>query len=342
MFFKPTKYAFAILIAAFLLGGGGLGGWLKPDLPIAGSIVRMLFGGSGPDSTSPRAASASAGGAAGETLRIASFNIQVLGTSKMGKPEVVATLSEIIRQFDVVAIQEIRSKDPEIIPRLVKQVNAEGGNYKFVIGPRLGRTVSKEQYAYVFDANRVLYNPDSVGTVLDPSDVPHREPFFVQFLARTDQPEKAFSFWLVNIHTDPDEVPQELAALAQVYSIMKNTRFAEDDVILLGDFNAAASEMLPLGQVPGLQTVIANQPTNTRLTKSYDNLLFDQATVNEFTGSSGVYSIQDRHGMKLEQALEVSDHLPVWAEFSVWESGLGGGASGGRVATLPASSDASR
>lgn len=337
MFFKPTKYAFAILIVAFLLGGGGLGGWLKPDLPIAGSIVRTLFGGSSPTTTAT-----SAGITEGESLRIASFNIQVLGTSKMSKPEVVDTLAEIIRQFEIVAIQEIRSKDPEIIPRLVKQVNAEGRNYKFVIGPRLGRTVSKEQYAFVFDADRVLYNPDSVGTVLDPSDVLHREPFFTQFLAKTDQPERAFSFWLVNIHTDPDEVPQELAALAQVYAIMKNTRFGEDDVILLGDFNAAASEMLPLGQVPGLQTVIANEPTNTRMTKSYDNLLFDQDTLNEFTGKSGVYSIQKRHGMKLEQALEVSDHLPVWAEFSVWESGVGGDASGGRVAAAPASADGSR
>jgi hypothetical protein len=39
------------------------------------------------------------------------------------------------------------------------------------------------------------------------------------------------------------------------------------------------------------------------------------------------------HNLTMEQALEVSDHLPVWAEFSSTEGGLPG-----RIATKPESS----
>ena len=57
-----------------------------------------------------------------ETVRIASFNIQVFGTSKMAKAHVVDTLAKVIRNFDVVAIQEVRAKSNDVIPSFVKHV----------------------------------------------------------------------------------------------------------------------------------------------------------------------------------------------------------------------------
>ena len=43
-------------------------------------------------------------------LLIASFNIQVFGQSKLSKPQVVEILAQVARQFDIVAIQEVRAK----------------------------------------------------------------------------------------------------------------------------------------------------------------------------------------------------------------------------------------
>src|SRR5262245_60391696 len=43
------------------------------------------------------------------TIRLASFNIQVFGRTKIDKPVVMATITRIVQQFDVVAIQEVRS-----------------------------------------------------------------------------------------------------------------------------------------------------------------------------------------------------------------------------------------
>jgi hypothetical protein len=62
-------------------------------------------------------------------------------------------------------------------------------------------------------------------------------------------------------------------------------------------------------------------PTNTRGNKTYDNILFDGRSTVEYTGQSGVGNVQAVFGLGEEQALEVSDHLPIWATFSALEGG---------------------
>ena len=229
-------------------------------------------------------------------------------------------LAHVIRQFDLVAIQEVRAKADNVIPDLVTTVNSNGSRYNFVIGPRLGRSNSKEQYTYVFNTNTVEHDPSSVGTVNDPKDLLHREPFVTRFRARTQSPAQAFTFWMVNIHTDPDEVPEEVDALADVFQVMQKARADEDDVILLGDLNASEKQLGRLGKLPGMQWTVSGVTTNTRKTKAYDNILFQGQATREYTGRWGVYDLERNLGLSREQALQVSDHLPVWAEFRVWEA----------------------
>ncbi len=255
-----------------------------------------------------------------DKLLIATFNIQVFGKSKLADRNVLNALSEIIRQFDVIAIQEIRAKEDNILPEFVAAINADGSQYDFIIGPRLGRSVSTEQYAYVFDRTRVECDRGAVGTVIDSSDQLHREPYVARFRSRTQSPQDSFTFWLVNIHTDPDEVQEEVSALADVFMLMQQARADEDDVILLGDLNASESQLGRLGQVPGIRWVVNNAMTNTRQNKAYDNILFHSQATAEFSGRWGVFDVETTYGLTRDQALLISDHLPVWAEFSVWES----------------------
>lgn len=254
------------------------------------------------------------------SLFIASFNIQVLGRSKLSKPGVKEQLAYILRQFDLIAIQEVRSKEDTILPELVAAVNANGSQYSFIIGPRLGRSNSKEQYVFVFNTLTVEHDPTSVGTMTDTNDLLHREPMVTRFRARTHSPAQAFTFWMVNIHTDPDEVPQEIDALADVYQVMQRARSDEDDVILLGDLNANESQLGRLGQIPGMHWAVRGVMTNTRQTKAYDNILFQSQSTREFTGRWGVYDLERNLRISRDEALKISDHLPVWAEFQVWES----------------------
>ncbi len=291
------------------------GPWTEPTTNPAGSPSNYQGVSSG---------QATAGPSSGPALRIAAFNIQDFGNTKASKPYVMHTLADIVRQFDIVAIQEISTKNEYLIPNFVKLINQSGRRYDHVIGRRLGNTKSKEQYAYLFDSQRVEIDHQSVYTIGDPDNLLHREPFVATFRAREVDPDQAFTFTLVSTHTDPDVVPQELDALAEVYRVVRRSSRGEDDIILLGDFNADDRHLGRLSQLPGVLPLIAGVWTNTRQNKQYDNVVIHQPSTTEYAGRSGVFDVMRRYNLTQKQALEVSDHFPVWAEFSVYERDYAG------------------
>jgi endonuclease/exonuclease/phosphatase family metal-dependent hydrolase len=262
-------------------------------------------------------------------IRVASFNIQVFGEKKLSNPRVRGLLAEIVRQFDVVAVQEIRSKQ-DILPQFVDVINSSGRHYDFVVGPRLGRTNSKEQYAFIFDTASIEIDRTSLYTVADPDDRLHREPLVGWFRVRGPPPEQAFTFSLVDIHTDPDETRSELDALAAVFRAVRDDGRGEDDVIILGDLNVDDHHLGMLGQLPQIHWAISGVATNTRGDKLYDNIVFSRAATSEYTGRWGVFDMIRQFNLTVDEALEVSDHMPIWAEFNLHEGG-----QGGRVATRP-------
>lgn len=268
---------------------------------------------------------ATVGGKPSDSITIATFNIQVFGESKISKPQVVDVLAKVVRRFDIVAVQEVRAKSDSVIPQFLSAINADGSRYQFVIGPRLGRTVSKEQYTFIYDSTRIEIDPSSVGTSPNPGDRLHRPPMHARFRVRANPPESGFSFWLVDTHTDPDEVALEVNALAEVFQEMKALRPDEDDVILLGDFNAGPPQFGKIKQIPGIGWAVSGVTTNTRRSKTYDNLIFDQRTTTEYTGKWGVLDLQSTFGLSIDKALEVSDHNPVWASFRPRETQLTAG-----------------
>jgi len=273
------------------------------------------------------------GPSTGPALRIASFNIQDFGNSKAGKQYVMHTLADIVRQFDLVAIQEISTQNEYLIPNFVKLINQSGRRYDHVIGRRLGNTTQKEQYAYLFDTQRVEVDHQSVYTLSDPDNLLHREPLVATFRACEVHPDEAFTFTLVATHTDPDVVPQELDALAEVYRVVRRSSRGEDDIILLGDFNADDRHLGRLSQLPGVYPLIAGVWTNTRQNKQYDNIIIHQPSTTEYAGRSGVFDVIRRYNLTQQQALEVSDHFPVWAEFSVYERDYAGRVASRRQTT---------
>ena len=263
---------------------------------------------------------------AGDTIRIATFNIQVFGESKLNDPDAMQVIVAILKNFDVIAIQEVRAVSQDILPQLMAMLNADGRFYDYAIGPRLGRTNSKEQYAFVFDTQTVEMSRYQLYTVDDPDDLLQREPLVGWFRARGPAPEQAFTFSLVTIHTDPDETDQELDVLDDVFfKVRDDQRRGEDDVILLGDLNAKATNLRQVGQIKGLVKVVTGEtPTNTLHNAQYDNILFHDAATTEFTGRGGVFDFLRDYNLTLQQAQRVSDHLPVWAEFSIFEGGRAG------------------
>jgi deoxyribonuclease-1-like protein len=257
-----------------------------------------------------------------QTILIASFNIQAFGEKKVGDRAMAEKIAAIIRQFDVVGIQEVRAIDQTVIPRLLQYVNAQGAKYDYILGPRLGRSNSKEQYCYIYDTNRLLSSPQASYTVEDNADLLHREPLVARFVTRVPPGYPPFTFSLMNMHTDPDEVKLEMPVMHTVLRGVREYEWAtagEDDVLMMGDLNCEPSKFGPLAQVPGIFWIIQNQPTNTRKTKLYDNIIFDSGLTSEYTGRSGVFDFAAWFGISMEEALTISDHMPVWGEFTLLE-----------------------
>ena len=276
---------------------------------IAGCDVDQQGGGS-------RVGESTTGRDSSKSIRVASFNIQVFGKSKSQKPAVMDVLAKVVRRFEVVAIQELRAKDSQIIPNFVKLINEHGRRYDYVVGPRLGRSSSKEQYVYLFDSEVIEVQPGSVYTVNDPDDLLHREPLVARFRVKPVAGTTPFSFTLINIHTDPDETDIELNVLDDVYRVVCEDGSGEDDVILLGDLNVDHRHLGELGKLPKIAWTVSGEPTNARGTKSYDNIVYNTQATIEFTGKSGVFDLAKEFGLTKQELLKVSDHLPVWAEFS--------------------------
>lgn len=263
-----------------------------------------------------------------DRLRVASFNIKVFGKSKSSDQNVMSVLSHIFTQFDLIAVQEIRSHDFRPVDKLVELINASGHRYKATLSPPLGRTSQTEQYAYVWDTQRVGLVPQTAYVVDDAGDLMHREPLVASFqTVVADESRQPFRFTLINVHTDPDEVKgdgpdNEINVLDDVFLSVREYEYAmyqEDDVILLGDLNVDGEHLYELGAIPGIASVVGPYPTNTAGTKTYDHILIDRSMTQEFTGRAGVVDFVEHLGLTSEQATAVSDHRPIWAEFSVYE-----------------------
>ncbi|MCA9266653.1 MAG: endonuclease/exonuclease/phosphatase family protein [Planctomycetales bacterium] len=268
----------------------------------------------------------------GSTIRIATFNLGVYGPTKMSRPVTMEYLAKIIRTFDIVAVQEVRTRDDGAVPALVDQINRAGREYDYVISPRLGRTSQTEQFAFIFDRRTIEVDRHQLYTIYDPDDLLHREPFVGWFRARGPDPSAAFTFTLVNLHTDPDLVDRENALLQQIMNEVRGDGRNEDDVILLGDFNDSSQELdryfLPHSGI--VWALPHDTPTNTLGDQQYDNLVFSRQFTDEFTGRAGTLDILRQFNLTMDQARAISDHFPVWAEFRVYE-----GSQPGRLAQEP-------
>ena len=266
-----------------------------------------------------------------DTIRIAAFNLDQFHEKKISDPQVGEILLRILRQFDVIAVQEVTARSQDFFPALCELLNAKGARYDYVVGPRIGSAGRAEQFAFLYDRSTVDVDRNQLYTVEDRDDLVHYDPLVGWFRARGPKPQEAFTFSLVNVRVDPSDAVREINILDDVFFAVRSDGLDEDDVIMLGDFQSSDQKLGELGKIPHLLAVVAKQPTNVRGTAQLDNILFDQQSTTEFTGRGGIYDFLREFNLTSDQARLISDHVPVWAEFSVYE-----GSEPGRFAARPA------
>ncbi|NOQ29377.1 MAG: endonuclease [Methanosarcinales archaeon] len=254
-----------------------------------------------------------------ETLRLGAFNIQVFGKSKASKPEVMEVLGKIIRTYDLVAIQEIRDKSQTALPALVDVVNANSSTpYDYVVSERLGRTTSKEQYAYIYN-NQTVELTGTPHTYPEPNgtDPFHREPYIASFRVLDGN----FDATLITIHADPDEATEEINALDDVVRYAQSTYPDERDFIVMGDLNADCRyfDEDSNSAMHGSEyywCINNSVDTTTKTTDcTYDRIIITNPAVPDFTGDADVFRFDLEYALNASETTAVSDHYPVYAEF---------------------------
>lgn len=247
-------------------------------------------------------------------IRIATFNIQNFGKSKVHNAAVLSQIIAIVQAFDVVAIQEVSDKSGEAMKAFQKALDPTAQNIQLVVSDRTGRQPddqsSQEQYAFVFrkDHLQLLETPELYP---DTEDAFQREPFLAHFKCVNGN----FSFVLINIHTQPERAVAEIGALDSVMHWAKGHFSGEDDFIALGDFNGSCNYAKP-AELNGLKlrgpdyVWIVPDDADTNLAQiacAYDRIVMTQGAVEDFANQWDVYRVFNDK--------KISDHWPVWAEF---------------------------
>ena len=260
-----------------------------------------------------------------EVARVASFNIRIFGDTKMSNETVVAELVDIFQRYDMVAVQEIKDIDQEVPYLFLDELNNFNNlsnstnltEWELVLSERSGTQEddqnSQEQYAFYY--RPTVFSPIDNGTLYDDSsnDSFQREPFLARFvLLDTYGNSTGTDIVFVNIHTKPTLAVDEMSALGDVLSWGQTNYSADDDYVILGDFNgdcsyASYNELVELPISSENYTWLIPDDADTTVGDSrcaYDRIVSTSQLDGRLTGIWGV-----------DEAISgpaVSDHKPVW------------------------------
>ena len=257
------------------------------------------------------------------TIRIASFSIEAFNETKLRKVAVIETIARMIRQFDVIALQHIQSKQHNIVPELLDKVNQSDRRYDYCIGPRVGTEPNQQQFAFLFDTDRIETDRPQLYTLDDPQALMEFDPLVGWFRCKAVPSDKAFTFTLVNVRLDPLSNGKELKLLPDLIRSVRQDGRSEDDIILLGNFGYSDNEMQSLRNA-GMVFALEGIPTTVTGEAMLDNLVFPARATDEFTGRTGVVDFLRQLNLSIDQAYQISTHMPIWAEFFAAEGGSPG------------------
>ncbi len=259
------------------------------------------------------------------TFRMATFHLGRFDEAKLANRRVSDVLLRLLPKFEMIALQGVRGRNQGVLVRLVEQINSTTGrNYDFATCPTQQRDGLEHYSAFLFDRGRIEVDRSTVHFIEDRQGRFRIKPLTGLFRARGPDAAEAFTFALINVETDPDHAAAELDLLAEAFRAVRDSIKGEDDIILLGDLESDDQHLGQLGKLLGITALLSNLPTTVRGGSLLDNILLDCRATREFTGRVDVVDIMNEYGLSMPAAQDVSEHLPVWAEFSVYEGGQAG------------------
>ncbi|XP_052446758.1 deoxyribonuclease gamma-like [Carassius gibelio] len=259
-------------------------------------------------------------------MKVASFNIQKFGKTKLSDPFVLKTLIEIVSLYDIIVILEVVDSSGDAVDNFLKELNKFNMThpYKLEMSPRLGRDNYKEQFMFLYRDDLV----DLVGSYQYEDNQPGdedafaREPYILRFKCHKTVLEDLV---LMPVHTKPEDSVKELDELYDVFQDVK-TKWKTDNIMILGDFNSDGSyvsnkkmKTIRIRSDKNFHWLISDDEDTTTSTKNdntYDRIvvygddMYDAVVPN----SAKPFNFQKAYKLTDEEALKVSDHYPVEVE----------------------------
>lgn len=250
-------------------------------------------------------------------IKLVSWNIRDLGRTKTS--ESIFKIASILRDFDIVAIQEVVAKDPagaQAVAKIADELNRMGYKWDYQISnPTKSPSVyMSERYAFLWKTSKVsLIHRAYLDKELE--NMCYREPFVAAFKIKGE----STPFYVVNYHSRKfNDKPEEEI----IHFIDYPERMQSNHVLIAGDFNLNEEHAVwkPFYS-KGFKSALKNQRTTLKtkckngdyLSHPIDNVYF----------TSGIKMLQANSldfvntCENLESARAISDHLPVYMEFKI-------------------------
>lgn len=252
------------------------------------------------------------------TILIASFNSLRLGE----KQKDYRTFARIVSNFDLIGLQEVMNEKGLIkLKGHLEKMTKEKWEY-IISEESAGSENYREYYAYIY-RKRKFQEAKPMGFYREKSGSEFmREPYGAYFKAGN------FDFVYVIAHSIfGDKEKQRLIEASnyiKVYEYFLKSS-GETDIIIGGDFNVSANNQAfkNLSVKAGVKHILDPEEnlttiSDSRLVSSYDNFFINYEKTQEFTGNYGVYNFINDNNYAIIKKY-VSDHLPIFSEYSVLE-----------------------
>ena len=246
--------------------------------------------------------------------KLLSWNIENFGKSKSEAS--INYIANTMKNYDIIAIQEVVAGHggPQAVARLADELSRKAAKWDYVISDPTSSTAYKtERYAFLWKTSKVkkigkAWLEKKYHLEID------REPYFCTFQYENKQ------FTVVNFHA----ITQKRQPETEIkYFKFLPEEYATLNLIFTGDFNCPQSHtvFIPLKKM-GYESLLIDQKTSLKqeckkdncLASEFDNIYFKSSKIN--TLNSGIIHFYENFST-LKEARIISDHIPIWFEFSL-------------------------
>lgn len=252
-------------------------------------------------------------------VRLAAWNLEPLDFSKVTNLSIGQKIARLLQEFDVVALQGVRSPNRAVLEALLYLIAREGGEYDYVASA----SVANDSFSAIFFNTRtIIVDRESISEVYDVRGRLQTPALVANFRPNDVPPESCFTFQIINIHFHGAET--DGAALADLLATLKKRAggfgLTEDDLIVAGDFGVGIQKIKETTKITNAATLHLDEVTSLD-GEARANLLFDSVATIEYVERFGVVNLAEYFKITDVEVKNIANGRPIWGDFSVYEGG---------------------